>query len=52
MDMLDLSEYSVMSEGDRQAAEAALRQRDKEEGMTGRMRRGLLYGKVSLLLYL
>lgn len=43
--ILDDSDYSAMSEGDRRAAEEELRQRDREEGrVTGRMRRGLLYG--------
>lgn len=42
--ILDDSDYSAMSEGDRRAAEEELRQRDREEGrVTGRMRRGLLY---------
>ncbi|KAK3868016.1 hypothetical protein Pcinc_026562 [Petrolisthes cinctipes] len=41
---LDDSEYSMLSEGDRVAAEASMRRRDREEGRaTGRMRRGLLY---------
>lgn len=45
-DNLDDSEYSVMSEGDRAAAEVALRKRDRDEGRhVGRMRRGLLYGQ-------
>lgn len=45
-DNLDDSEYSMMSEGDRAAAEGAMRKRDRDEGLiTGRMRRGLLYGK-------
>ncbi|XP_037780899.1 DNA replication licensing factor mcm2-like [Penaeus monodon] len=43
-DNLDDSEYSMMSEGDRAAAEGAMRKRDRDEGLiTGRMRRGLLY---------
>nr|XP_053629692.1 DNA replication licensing factor mcm2-like [Cherax quadricarinatus] len=43
-DNLDDSEYSMMSEGDRAAAEAQMRVRDRDEGrITGRMRRGLLY---------
>ncbi|XP_023215123.1 DNA replication licensing factor mcm2-like isoform X2 [Centruroides sculpturatus] len=42
--LLDDSEYSMMSEGDRRAAEEEMRLRDREEGRTtGRMRRGLLY---------
>merc|ERR1739838_774439 len=45
-DNLDDSEYSAMSGGDRNAAEAAMRRQDREEGRTtGRMRRGLLYGE-------
>lgn len=43
---LDDSEYSVLSEGDRAAAEAQMRKRDREEGRaTGGMRRGFLYGE-------
>ncbi|XP_042236429.1 DNA replication licensing factor mcm2-like [Homarus americanus] len=43
-DNLDDSEYSMLSEGDRVAAEAQMRKRDREEDrVTGRMRRGLLY---------
>ncbi|XP_066943700.1 DNA replication licensing factor mcm2 isoform X2 [Macrobrachium rosenbergii] len=43
-DNLDDSEYSMMSEGDRVAAETQMRKRDRDEGrLTGRMRRGLLY---------
>uniref|UniRef100_A0A0N7ZC12 DNA replication licensing factor MCM2 n=1 Tax=Scylla olivacea TaxID=85551 RepID=A0A0N7ZC12_SCYOL len=43
-DNLDDSEYSVLSEGDRVAAEAHMRKRDREEGRaTGGMRRGFLY---------
>lgn len=46
-DNLDDSEYSVLSEGDRFAAETQMRRRDREEGrLTGRMRRGLLYGEL------
>lgn len=41
---LDDSEYSIMSEAERQAAEEELRRRDREEGRAvGRMRRGLLF---------
>ena len=41
--MLDDSDYDGMSEGERAAAEAMMRKRDREEGrMDGRMRRGLL----------
>ena len=44
-ELLDEDDYDMMSEGDRAAAEAALRKRDREEGRRadGRMRRGLLY---------
>ncbi|XP_045595213.2 DNA replication licensing factor mcm2 [Procambarus clarkii] len=43
-DNLDDSEYSMLSEGDRVAAEAQMRKRDRDEGrVTGRMRRGLIY---------
>ena len=39
-----------MSENQRQAAEREMRQRDREEGvLTGRMRRGLMYGKGSFI---
>jgi len=42
---LDDEDFNMMSESDRAAAEAALRQRDRTEGRRadGRMRRGLLY---------
>merc|ERR1712223_2150358 len=44
-DLLDEDDFQMMSEGDRAAAEAAMRQRDRAEGRRadGRMRRGLLY---------
>ena len=44
-ELLDEEDYDMMSEGDRAAAEAVLRKRDREEGRRadGRMRRGLLY---------
>ena len=41
--MLDDDEYEAMTEGDRQAAEALMKRRDREEGREGRLRRGLLY---------
>lgn len=42
---LDTEEYSDISEGQRQAAERDIRQREREEGIArGRMRRGLIYG--------
>lgn len=44
-DNLDEGDYSDISEGQRQAAEQEIRQRDRDEGrLTGRMRRGLMYG--------
>lgn len=47
---LDTSDYSELSETQRQAAEREMRQRDKEEGrLTGRMRRGLVYGERLLV---
>lgn len=42
MDEEDLSE---LSPGARAAAEEAMRRRDREEGISGRLRRGLLYGE-------
>lgn len=42
-EMLDDDEYEAMTEGDRQAAEALMKRRDREEGREGRLRRGLLY---------
>eukprot|EP00092_Neocalanus_flemingeri_P006174 GFUD01006646.1.p1 GENE.GFUD01006646.1~~GFUD01006646.1.p1 ORF type:complete len:902 (-),score=288.78 GFUD01006646.1:231-2936(-) len=43
-DLLDEDEYEALSEGERQAAEASMRKRDREDGRgEGRMRRGLLY---------
>jgi len=43
-ELMDDDEFDAMSEGDRAAAEAELRRRDREDGrMDGRMRRGLLY---------
>uniref|UniRef100_A0A0K2USC2 DNA replication licensing factor MCM2 n=1 Tax=Lepeophtheirus salmonis TaxID=72036 RepID=A0A0K2USC2_LEPSM len=42
--VLDDDDYDALSEGDRQDAESAMRQRDREEGRRGRLRRGLLYG--------
>lgn len=45
-DNLDDSEYSMLSEGDRVAAEAHMRKRDRDEGRpAGGMRRGFLYGE-------
>ena len=41
-----MSDVSEMSETQRQAAEREMQQRDKDEGnLTGRMRRGLVYGE-------
>lgn len=43
-EMLDDDEYEALTEGDRQAAEALMRARDRAEGRgEGRLRRGLLY---------
>ncbi|XP_050717244.1 DNA replication licensing factor mcm2-like [Eriocheir sinensis] len=43
-DNLDDSEYSMLSEGDRVAAETHMRKRDRDEGRpAGGMRRGFLY---------
>jgi DNA replication licensing factor MCM2 len=44
-ELLDEDDYNMMSEADRAAAEADMRQRDRAEGRRadGRMRRGLLY---------
>jgi hypothetical protein len=48
---LDDSDYEGMSEGERAAAEALMRKRDREEGrLDGRMRRGLLVRIVILSL--
>jgi len=42
--LLDEEEYEALSEGERQAAEASMRKRDREGGRNeGRMRRGLIY---------
>lgn len=41
---LDEEELSELSPGARAAAEEAMRRRDREEGISGRLRRGLLYG--------
>lgn len=42
---IDTSEYSDISETQRQAAEREIRDREREEGVrAGRMRKGLLYG--------
>lgn len=44
--LLDEEEYEALSEGERRAAEASMRKRDRAEGRGGaggRMRRGLLY---------
>ncbi|PVD24580.1 hypothetical protein C0Q70_15064 [Pomacea canaliculata] len=46
---LDTDDYSDISESQRQAAEREMRQREKEEGIVrGRMRRGFIYGKLSV----
>ena len=45
----DEEDFSDISESQRQAAEREIRQREKEEGrLTGRMRRGLMYGRKNL----
>lgn len=45
-DVMDDEDFSEMSESQRAAAEREIRQREREEGrLTGRMRRGLMYGK-------
>lgn len=41
---MDEEELSELSPGARAAAEEAMRRRDREEGVSGRLRRGLLYG--------
>ncbi|CAG10746.1 unnamed protein product, partial [Tetraodon nigroviridis] len=41
---MDEEELSELSPGARAAAEEAMRRRDREEGISGRLRRGLLYG--------
>lgn len=48
----DEDDFSELSEGQRQAAEREMRQRDREEGiLTGRMRRGFMYGEYNELSY-
>lgn len=48
----DEDDFSELSEGQRQAAEREMRQRDREEGiLTGRMRRGFMYGEYNELCY-
>ena len=43
-DLLDDDEFEALTEGERQEAEAMMRQRDRAEGRNeGRLRRGLLY---------
>lgn len=42
---MDEEELSELSPGARAAAEEAMRRRDREEGISGRLRRGLLYGE-------
>uniref|UniRef100_A0A672ZPN0 DNA replication licensing factor MCM2 n=1 Tax=Sphaeramia orbicularis TaxID=375764 RepID=A0A672ZPN0_9TELE len=41
---LDDEDLSELSPGARAAAEEAMRRRDREQGISGRLRRGLLYG--------
>lgn len=48
---LDLDEeLSELSPGARAAAEEAMRIRDRDQGISGRLRRGLLYGEEEKLL--
>lgn len=42
---LDDEDLSELSPGARAAAEEAMRRRDREQGVSGRLRRGLLYGE-------
>uniref|UniRef100_A0A671WF90 DNA replication licensing factor MCM2 n=1 Tax=Sparus aurata TaxID=8175 RepID=A0A671WF90_SPAAU len=42
---LDDEDLSELSPGARAAAEEAMRRRDREQGISGRLRRGLLYGE-------
>lgn len=49
-DQLDDEEYSDLSQGDRVAAEAAMRKRDRAAGIL-RDDRDLLYGKFSFFYY-
>lgn len=50
---LDTDDYSDISESQRQAAEREMRQREKEEGIVrGRMRRGFIYGKLSVYCFI
>lgn len=42
---MDEEELSELSPGARAAAEEAMRRRDREEGISGRQRRELLYGE-------
>lgn len=48
---LDLDEeLSELSPGARAAAEEAMRIRDRDQGISGRLRRGLLYGEEEKLI--
>lgn len=42
---LDDEDLSELSPGARAAAEESMRRRDREQGISGRLRRGLLYGE-------
>ena len=42
---LDDDDLSELSPGARAAAEEAMSRRDREQGLSGRLRRGLLYGE-------
>ena len=47
-DQADEEDYSDLSMNERLAAERDMRKRDREEAMaSGRMRRGILYGKLN-----
>lgn len=43
---LDDEELSELSPGARAAAEEAMRRRDRQQGVRGRVRPGLLYGEA------
>lgn len=45
---LDDEDLSELSPGARAAAEEAMRRRDREQGVSGRLRKGLLYGEEPL----
>lgn len=47
---LDDEDLSELSPGARAAAEEEMRRRDREQGVSGRLRRGLLYGEENVFL--